>query len=252
VKIGVMILAYCALLVLIPFAIASSRRYRMSRSSWRGIRFSFRGSAADFIRLFLKGVGLSALTLGFYYPYFVARQQKFLVSHTYFGNERFGFDGTGRELMKVYLPFMALPALVGLAFAIFIPMGMAMEGSGKMIGLVPFALIPVIALSWFWFLANTQRYLWNHTSFGVHGARFRATMTGGRFCLLKLGNALLLVLTLGLAWPWTMVRNINFTFHHLSLEGALDLAAVQQDAQSATAVGEGVDTLMDLDAGFAG
>ena len=32
----------------IPFAIVGSRRYRMSRSSWKGIRFSFRGRVRDF------------------------------------------------------------------------------------------------------------------------------------------------------------------------------------------------------------
>ncbi|MEW6324735.1 MAG: YjgN family protein [Nitrospirota bacterium] len=249
VKIASVVLAYCALAVFVPYAIASSRRYRMSRASWRGIRFSFRGAVGDFIRLYVKGTVLSGLTFGIYYPYFVARQQKFLVSHTYFGTARFGFDGEGRELSKIYAAFVALPALAGMLFAIFIPLGAAMEGAGKIMAAAPFVLLPVIALGWFWFQANRQRYLWNHTTFGE--ARFRATMTGGRLCLLKLGNLFLLVLTLGLAWPWVLVRNVNFTVRHLSLEGPVDLAAIQQEAQSSTAIGEGLDTVMDLDVGFA-
>jgi uncharacterized membrane protein YjgN (DUF898 family) len=43
VKIGALLAAYVLLFVLIPFAVEATRRYRLSRSSWRGIRFSFRG-----------------------------------------------------------------------------------------------------------------------------------------------------------------------------------------------------------------
>ena len=249
-KITVMVIAYCALLVFIPFAIAASRRYRMSRSSWRGIRFSFRGSVGDFTRLYLKGVGLSVLTLGFYYPYFVVKQQKFLVSYTHFGDVRFGFDGQGRELRQIYYSWMFLPFLAVVLMGILVPLGARLGEAGKMMAILPFLIVPIIGLGWFWFQAAKQRYLWNHTTFG--SARFEATMTGGRYLLLKLGNGLLLVLTMGLAWPWVMVRNINFVYNHLSLQGAIDLAAVQQEAQSATAIGEGVDTVMDLDVGFAG
>lgn len=45
------VLTYAAVLVLIPFAVVGARRYRLSRTSWREIRFSFRGQALDFIKL---------------------------------------------------------------------------------------------------------------------------------------------------------------------------------------------------------
>src|SRR5262249_470343 len=38
-----------------PVALVGSRRYRLSRTSWRGIRFSFRGPARRFIPIFIKG-----------------------------------------------------------------------------------------------------------------------------------------------------------------------------------------------------
>ncbi|HUJ78711.1 MAG TPA: YjgN family protein [Nitrospiria bacterium] len=250
VKIAAVLVAYLLLFLLIPFAVAATRRYRLSRSSWRGIRFSFRGSIADFVRLYLKGIGLSILTLGLYYPYFVARQQKYLVSHSYFGNARFRFDGEGRELLKIYFAWFALLFLSGLLAGVLTPLLLRLGVVGpKPSALIPLALLPIAGVGWFSFQANKQRYVWNHTLFG--SARFSATMTGGRLLGLKLGNALLLVLTLGLAWPWTMVRNANFLVRHLALEGALDLAAIHQEAQPATALGEGLDSLMDLDAGFA-
>jgi uncharacterized membrane protein YjgN (DUF898 family) len=60
-----------------------------------------------------------------------------------------------------------------------------------------------------------------------------------------------LVLTLGLGWAWVVVRRIRFAFAYLAIDGPLDLGAVRQEAQAATATGEGLDGLLDIDSGFA-
>jgi uncharacterized membrane protein YjgN (DUF898 family) len=59
---------------------------------------------------------------------------------------------------------------------------------------------------------------------------------------------LLLILTLGFAWPWVVVRNARFACAYLALEGPLDLATIQQEAQAVSATGEGLAGI--LDAGF--
>ncbi len=217
IKIAVFVLAYSILLAFIPIAIVGSRRYRLSRMSWRGIRFSFRGRVVDFIKLFVKGTLLTFFTLGFYYPIFVTQRYAFLLSHSYFGNQKFEFHGRGRDLLGSYLSAILL-------------------------------LLPTLGLYWFWFLAQKQRYLWDHTIFGT--ARFRSTVTGGRLLLLSLGNLFLLVVTLGLSWSWVTVRNVRFAFAYLTLEGPLDLAVIQQEAQTASPTGEGLDSLLNLDTGL--
>jgi uncharacterized membrane protein YjgN (DUF898 family) len=217
VKVAVFILAYGLLLVFIPMAMVGSRRYRLSRTSWRGIRFSFRGRTVAFIKLFLKGALLTMLTLGFYTPFFDTKRHAFMASHSYFGNQKFEFDGQGSDLFGIYL-------------------------------LAIFLALPTLGLYGFWYLAKKQRYLWDHTLFG--GARLHCTVTGSRLFLLSLGNLFLLVFTLGLGWPWVMVRNVRFALTYLTLEGPLDLEAIQQDAQAATATGEGLDSILDLDTGL--
>jgi uncharacterized membrane protein YjgN (DUF898 family) len=251
-QVAVTVLAYVTLLVLIAAATVGARRYRLSRMSWRGIRFSFRGGVADFIRLYLKGVGLTLLTLGLYYPYFVARQQKFLVSYTHFGDERFSFDGTGRELAKIYHPWVLLSLLVLMAIVVsaVAKLNPSLGLPAAMLGLLPLLILPFGALYWFWFQAAKQRYLWNHTTFGANAARFRCAITGGRLCLLTLGNLLLLLLTLGIAWPWVLVRNARFMLTYLTLEGPLELATIAQEAQLTEATGEGLTDLLNMDAGL--
>jgi len=212
-KVVLRLVTYAAVLVLIPFAIVGARRYRLSRTSWREVRFSFRGRALDFIKLFVTGLLLTGITLGLYYPFFETRRHGFLVSHSYFGNQKFDFDGEGRKLFGSFLLAMLL-------------------------------FFPTLGLIWFWYLAKKQRYFWEHTSFAT--ARFRFTVTGRRLFLLTLGNLLLIVFTLGLGFPWVMVRNARFAFRYLTLEGPLDLAGIQQEAQAATATGEALAGFLDL------
>ncbi len=209
------VLSTLVVLVFLPVAIIGARRYRLSRSSWRGIRFSFRGKAVPFITLFVKGALLTGLTLGAYYPVFDLKRQAHLVNHSYIGNQSFSFDGEDWGLATTFV-----------CSTILIPL--------------------TLGLSWFWYLAARQRYVWNHTSLG--NARFACTMQGWPLAKLRIGNVLLLAGSLGLAWPWTTVRNARFTMSTLSLKGLVDVDGILQDTQSASTTGEGLSGF--LDGGF--
>jgi len=200
-------------MVLIPVAIVGSRRYRLSRTSWRGIRFSFRGHASELINIFIRGGILTAVTLGIHYPYFQHYLRKFLVNNVYYGNQRLDYDGKGRDLWHIYA--------VGLMLTIF-----------------------TLGIYYFWFSASKARYYWERTTFG--GARCRSTVTGWNLLKLKLGNFFLIVFTLGLGYPWAVVRSSRFQTENIVMEGTLDLNAIQQQAMAASATGEGFTDLLDV------
>ena len=212
--------AFTSLLVFIfiPIAMVGARRYRLSRTSWRGIRFSFGGEAWAFVRIFMVASLLSTLTLTLYYPFFQARQQGFMVSNSYFGRRQFRFDGRGRDLLGAYVVALLL-------------------------------LVPTLGIYLFWFHARKTRYFWEHTYF--EAARFRSTMTGGRLLTQNVCNWLLLIVTLGLAWPWVLVRRTRFEFAYLTVEGPLDLAGIVQEPQLPTATGDALSSLLGADVGFA-
>jgi uncharacterized membrane protein YjgN (DUF898 family) len=199
-------------LMFIPVAMVGARRYRLSRTSWRGIRFSFRGRVWEMIKIVILGTFLTGVTLGLYYPFFLVDRQRFLVSHSYFGSERFGFAGRGRELFG---PFVVAILLT----------------------------LPTLGLIWVWYVARKRRFFWDHTSLGT--ARFSCHVTGGALLGLWAVNAILLVGTLGIAWPWVRVRNIDFAFRNLALVGPLDLARIEQQAQQAGSTGEGLSGFFD-------
>lgn len=233
-------MAALVLFLYVPIAIVNARRYRCTRTSWRGIRFSFRGRTADFLKLYFKGWLFTVLTLGTYYPYFQTQRQAFLHSHTYFGNQRFRFTGHGSGLMVPFAVTLfttyAVLCLCGLALAL------QLTNAGLTLLLIPFVLGPV----WVWLLGQKQKYYWDHTTFGE--ARFSSSITWQKLFGLYLGNLALLLLTLGWAWPWVTVRNARFFTGTLSLQGVTALDRVLQDTTETSVTGEGLSNL--LDTGF--
>jgi uncharacterized membrane protein YjgN (DUF898 family) len=63
---------------------------------------------------------------------------------------------------------------------------------------------------------------------------------------LYLSNLGALVLSLGLAYPWVVVRTARTLAAHLRMHGELDLAAIEQHAASAPRTGEGLADALDL------
>ena len=208
------LISFVIIAIFVPVATVGSRRYRLSRTSLRGIRFSFRGKWPEYAKIFLSCSGGLILTLGFYMPYYVMRRQTFLMEKGYYGNEKFGFDGKGKDLIGSYILAVIL-------------------------------MIPTLFISLLWYSYKITNYTWNHTSFGT--ARFKSTITFGGIIGLFLVNILILICTLGFGAPWAKVRTLRYYLEHLTLEGKLDLSAIVQDAQEASAFGEEVGDFLGLD-----
>lgn len=233
-------LAGMVLFIYVPIAIVSARRYRCTRTSWRGIRFSFRGRPGDFLKLYCQGWLLTALSLGTYYPYFQTRRQAFLNSHTYFGNQRFQFIGHGSGLVVPFAVTLFITYLVLGFCAVTFALGLANAVLALL--LIPLILGPF----WIWLLGKKQKYFWDHTTFGR--ARFRSNITWQRLFTLYLGNAVLLLVTVGFAWPWVTIRNTRFFASTLTLEGPVNLENILQETAGSSVTGEGLSNL--LDTGF--
>jgi uncharacterized membrane protein YjgN (DUF898 family) len=205
------------MMVLIPFALASSRRYRLSRTTWHGVRFSFGGHPLDYVKLHIKGSLLTFFTLGFYSPYFHARKEGFWRSNTGYGTGSFNYTGEGKDLKKDFLKAMLLQ-------------------------------IPTLGLYWFWYKAKVARYDWANTSFG--GLTFSSNLTGGRLLTFQAANILLVVLTLGFALPLVKARNIGFLSAHLNMKGDVEFDRLSQTPPVARAVGDGLASIFDVDLGM--
>lgn len=208
---------YVSLFILAVFAVNGARRYRLSRSSWRGIRFSFHGNAEEFAKILLRGAALSALTFGFYSPHFQNQRRAFLVNNSRYGTAPFYYDAGADPLFKEWFKAFLLT-------------------------------IPTLGIIWVWYTAFQHRYFWSNT--GIAGAHFESNVTGGDILALRVTNVLLAIVTLGIAAPWIIARTQAFWASRLAFVGAVDFATIHQRAQASSATGEGLADSMDVDVGF--
>jgi uncharacterized membrane protein YjgN (DUF898 family) len=82
------------------FAIYRARRYRLTRTVWRGVRFWMDGSGwAYAARSALWGI-LVILTLGLMLPWREAALERYKMRHSYYGDLPGDFDGRGWDFFK--------------------------------------------------------------------------------------------------------------------------------------------------------
>ncbi len=104
------------------FAIFRARRYRLTRTVWRGVRFWMTGSGWIYaLQASLWGL-LMILTLGLVLPWRAAAVERYKMRHSHYGDLQGSFEGRGWEFFKRgwWLWLLAPVALVVYPLAPFI------------------------------------------------------------------------------------------------------------------------------------
>jgi uncharacterized membrane protein YjgN (DUF898 family) len=255
-------LAAIMVVCFIPVAVVGSHRYRLSRTALGAIRFSFRGHVKAYMKIWLTGTFLTFVTAGLYYPFFENARREFLASHTYLGNRHFTYNGTGMALLGIYgkavglligtllATILVLAELSGIPFSPEFQSHLTdwLKEEQHHVGLGIGILVNLMALFWAWFYVqiSKQRYFWNHSAFGHAPFQFMASTWN--LIELRMTNFLMLVLTFGLAWSWVQVRNLQFLYYYLGLQGPLDFHQIEQEALDASPTAEELAGY--FDAGF--
>ena len=107
---------FLVLFVLIQVAFYRMWRYRLTRTTWRGIRFGLDGSTWRFLGLSVGWSLLSVVTLGMAYPWMRVALMRYRIQHTRFGQTRFDFAGSGKALCGPFLLAFGLPGALTVAF----------------------------------------------------------------------------------------------------------------------------------------
>jgi len=204
--------------LVIPFAIHGSNRYHWSRTSWRGIRFGYRGDRNEFVKLFVGEMLLTLVTLGFYGSWATIKLRNYLLSKLRFGSGEFRYEADGTDYF--------LMNLKGYFLSIF-----------------------TLGIYSFWWQADMYRYYIDHLRLhhGEKSYSLRSTASGGDFAGLLIVNMLLFFFTLGIGYAWIQTRTINFLMSHVEIEGDIelaDLAQTEEDYRNAT--GEDMADIMDI------
>jgi uncharacterized membrane protein YjgN (DUF898 family) len=202
-----------------PLAIHGSYRYRMSRTSWRGIRFGYRGNRNEFVKKFFKWIFFTLITFGIYGAWFVVNLRNYVLSHIRFGDVRMRYKANGDDFFVLNLKGYILTILT-------------------------------LGIYSFWWQKELFEFYINNMSLHKDGEyiRMRSTATGGDFFKLLMVNLLIIIFTLGLGYAWVVTRTMNFTVSKIQMMGNLNLEAVQQTEESfRDATGEDMSDFLDLD-----
>ena len=82
------------------FAIYRARRYRLTRTVWRGVRFWMSGSGWAYAGRAVLWALAMALTLGLILPWREAALERYKMRHSYYGDLQGSFEGRGWEFFK--------------------------------------------------------------------------------------------------------------------------------------------------------
>ncbi len=256
-----------AVAFLIPVALFRARRYRLSRTQWRGIRGGQGGSAWIYGGMSLPFYVLSGLTLGLAWPYFSVRLTTYKMRNTWFGDRQVAFAARAAPLyppfLKVWGIYLGLFALFMVAMGLFGTIGEvgieeigaapAAGGFDEMDGFSVWSWLIVLVLPllffalripWLWYRAAETRYFAGQTRYG--NLRFAARVSGWQMNKLMLGNLFITIATLGLGLPITYRRIGSFLADRFSVHGEEDLAAILQSAAERPRTGEGLADAFDI------
>ena len=255
--------------VLKSLATYRARRYRLARTSWRGIRGSMAGSAGEFAFLSWATSLLYPLTLGWIAPWRALYIQRFLIGDTMLGDRRLRLGGsTG----KLYLTF----SLLWIGTAVLV--AAALYGVGAILGgtaqhfdtPADWARVTrgqwaklagiLLAASFVWSLISSfyRATLYNMTANGTvmvtsDGANaapvhFKLTTRGPQLIWLFVTNQLLTYGSLFVLRPIATARNMRYFSRNLSIVGPFAPAHLRPNPNAAVSEGEGLAQAFDFDA----
>lgn len=255
-------IAVLALFAAVPWAVTRSLRFNARNSAYRGLRFDFVGTTGSAYLLF-PGLLLVPLSLGLALPWWRAKMMRYLAHHR-FGTTDFSTDVSVGAVYAIYgKALLMLLALIVLLITPFVLLGQfpgsetlaamlstpgdkkAAEAFGVIAAIGIYLLAFVVFLLLAPYLDSRQtNLLWHGRRLGDVG--FACRLRARDLLVLRLTNVLIVVCTLGIAWPWTQVRNARYRLSRMKVLGAVD-KFIGAQIRDGGAFGEEAGELLNID-----
>lgn len=270
---------------IMPWLLARAFRFKMVNSSYRGLRFHFRGTVGNAYRMlilfpvvlgiiglfvwslvtsFSRSPGIGVILLAALLP-LIALGATIPLAHYYlkryqhdnadFGQTPFYFQARAVEFFKTYgkaVGFFFLGTIPAAIFG-FLTAGLYEYLLGTVFGWL-FAVLYGLLSAYAFYLfvrpyleSRLQNLVWNNTELGMH--RFESKAKARSLLWIHATNLILITLTFGLYKPFAAVRLAKYRVESMTLipAGELDEFSADQHADSAGAMGQEAGDLFDID-----
>lgn len=255
-----------AFMLVSPWLIVQSLKFNMRMTSYRNVRFAFHGDYAGAFKYFVLLPVLAVFTLYLAMPWALKKIDHYLCSNISFGGKKLQIN---TDTSSYYIAaLVAIAAIFGLmmVFGIFtaIVAGIAAvsggaadssQGRGIIAVLISGGIFVVyfvgFALSGAVYQSMIRNHLFERTELpGI--AKFKSEMQVIPYAWIILSNLLAIILTLGLAYPWSKIRKATYmaSVTTVAVYPQID-ALVDQAQQDSSAFGEEAAGLFDVDVSLA-
>ena len=284
-----MALVAVALMALLwPALWHSSLRFRMANTGWRGLRFRFTGSRLDAYKVMLPWFVLAALffavapsadakpgvmpSVWFWlvwglslllWPALFWLMKRYQHSHYALAGERTKFTVTLGQLyimgLRIGGVWLAAVVVLGVGMGIVAGLGAlgglrtGALGAGAIVAMALVAILGFVvfqALLWPYLTSRLQNLYWNDTS--SQHLYFQSRLAFRPLAWLTLKNWLLIILTLGLYWPFARIELARLRLEAMSVQCTIDIDALVNDAAAIDegAAGDAAGDLLGIDLGL--
>ncbi len=244
------------LLIAMPWLICASLRFKMRMTSYRNVRFDFTGKYGEALLNFLVFPIISVFTLYLLFPYALKRIDQFIVNNTRYGNKQFKAElCTTTYYMTSLVTAVMFGIIIGIFFAV---VGNPEEGTGlagsemQWLPLLMFAVyLLVLSFIQAFYVAQIRNHIFESTEINDL-ARFNSSYDFLSLAYLQVTNMLALLCSLGLAYPWVKVRQMNYMVAKTSVELVDNKDQVLDTiGEQSSAISEEVANVFDVDVGLA-
>lgn len=247
-------LMFISILLIMPWLLVRSLRFRLHNTSYRGLRLAFHGNTGEAYLNWLLYPILTVFTAGLAWPLVQNINYRYIRNHSSYGNSSFKFEAKTGDFVRIWVmaSVIALAFIVGMvaivssinAFGVF-------AGDVKSTNARLFFILFPIGMAVFLFVQNyyfvrLQNLIWMNTQLAEH--RFSANYKTREMYAITLSNLLLIVLTLGLYKPFADIRLARYRIESLNLLPAGDFDGfLKGEHIAAAAAGEEVADIFDFD-----
>lgn len=285
-SVGAAVVAAVLLGVVAPWLFLKAIRFKLTNTTWRGIRFGFESTVGEAYAALTPAVVLWVLLTAasstirapapgerpafggllavyalifIFTPLLHDRYKRWQHGAATCGALRFGFQPSagafyglyGKTFLVGVVPFTVIGVAFGVLFALFKARTADLDPSmvAGMAGAYVVVLVAYLVPSAY-FMARVQRLVWTRTQGGP--LRFDTRVAMWRLLGVWLKNGLLTVLTLGLYWPFAAVAITRYQVECMTVYAAGPLEAVTAGpgGVEASATGDGAVDFLGWDFGL--
>lgn len=263
---------------LVPFFFVTAVKFNISNTSYRNVRFQFKGTVKEVNKIYFKYLGIPLglnllgsflsqtlevkdivlpMIAGFTLIYlicfaseFLHKVYKFLYGNIQYGNLNAGLDSSSESVCsEIIYPYIGIVIFGGGAAALFAVGGTMLAKAFTLsiyllpvFFLVPYLVLLLISVCFPYLVFN---YVWNRLN--AEKAQTKSTLTWKKYLGVSLSNVVLIGLSFGLFYPWAKTRMYKLKCDSKMVKAQGLDSVVESARQEASALGDEVSDAFDLD-----